>query len=100
MADQGLNPHLDRIFTMIDRVWLGNDSLREPGRRPARLVAGTALAVFISALGGCSSGSAVGEGTIDVSSAKAALGSNPNIAKAAAARGKAGMSDAQKTRRK
>ena len=60
-----------------------------------------ALAALICPLGGCSSGgSAAGEGTVDISSAKGAAGSNPDFAKAAAARGKGGMADAQKTRRK
>ena len=86
---------------MIHRLLLGNSPPRGPLRRPGHIVLAMALAAFTSPLGGCSNGgSAGGEGTIDVSSARQAASSNPDIARAAAVRGKAGMADAQKTRRK
>ena len=86
---------------MIHRFLLGTFPCREPGRRSARLNVAMALVALMSPLGGCSvGGSATGEGTVDVSSAKGAGSSNPEFAKAAAVRGKGGMADAQKTRRK
>ena len=58
-----------------------------------------ALAAMILPLGGCSAG---GEGTVDISSAKAAsyVNTNPDFAKAAAARGKGLTGTALKTGRK
>jgi hypothetical protein len=86
---------------MIHPFLLGNDPRSEPGRRRRLRVVATALALSIAPLGGCLDGGvSSGEGTVDISSAKGASVSNPHIAKAAAARGKAGMADAPKTRRK
>jgi hypothetical protein len=62
-----------------------------------------AIVTLVCLLGGCSgSGSAGGVGTVDISSAKAAAvtSSNPDMAKAASARGKGLTGTAQKTRRK
>ena len=72
------------------------------GRRPhgpGRLTVATALAAMILPLGGCSTG---GEGTVDISSAKAAsyVNSNPDMAKAAAARAKGVTGAALKTGRR
>jgi hypothetical protein len=64
-----------------------------------RLAVAAALAAMILPLGGCSAG---GEGTVDISSAKAAsyVNTNPDMAKAAAARGKGVTGTALKTGRK
>ena len=59
----------------------------EPSRRQGRCLAAIALAAFISPLGGCSDGSGGGDGSVDISKAKEAAKVNPDIAKAAAARG-------------
>jgi hypothetical protein len=62
-----------------------------------------AIVTLVCLLGGCSGcGSAGGVGTVDISSAKAAAvtSSNPDMAKAASARGKGLTDTAQKTRRK
>jgi hypothetical protein len=58
-----------------------------------------ALATMTLPLGGCSAG---GEGTVDISSAKSAsyVNTNPDFAKAAAARGKGVAGTALKTGRK
>ena len=86
---------------MFDRALIGNRVRRVPGYRPIHLVAAMVLLAFVCSLGGCSvGGSASSEGTIDISSAKGALGTNSSIAKAASARGKAGIADVQKVRRK
>jgi hypothetical protein len=86
---------------MFDRALLGNHVRHVPEYRPIHLVAAMVLLAFVFSLGGCSvGGSASGEGTIDISSAKGEMGTNSSIAKAASARGKAGMADVQKARRK
>ena len=68
----------------------------ERSRRPARALAAIALAAFILPLAGCSVDGSGGEGTVDISRAKAAASSNPDMAKAAAARGASGIGGAQK----
>ena len=69
---------------------------RKPSRRPGDFLAAIALAAFISPLGGCSGEGSGGEGTVDISRAKEAAKTNPEAAKAAAARGAAVIGDAQK----
>ena len=74
---------------------------RESGRRRGRLIALFALSAIVTPLLGCDvGGSATGEGTVDLSRAKESAASNPDIAKAAAARGKATIGDALKTPRR
>ncbi len=86
---------------MFDRALLGNRVRHVPGYRPIHFGAAMVLLAFVFSLGGCSvGGSASGEGTIDISSAKGTMGTNSSIAKAASARGNAGMADVQKVRRK
>jgi hypothetical protein len=66
-------------------------------RRAGQLFAAMLLAVLVIApQGGCSVGGSAGEGTVDLSQAKEAAKSNSDAAKAAAARGKGGLHDAQK----
>jgi hypothetical protein len=60
------------------------------------LLAVIALAAFLSPLGGCSGDGSSGAGSVDVSQAKEAAKTNPDIAKAAAARGAGGLKAAQK----
>ena len=57
------------------------------------------MAALISAFGGCGVGSSTGEGTVDLSHAKEAAKSNPDINKAAAVRGTDGMGDALKPKK-
>jgi hypothetical protein len=66
-----------------------------------RLIVAMAMAAPILPLGGCW-GSAGGEGTVDIARAKGASYTNPNpdIAKAASARRKGVLGEAQKSRRK
>jgi hypothetical protein len=66
-----------------------------------RLVVSMALVAMVLPVGGCW-GSAGGEGTVDISSSKAAsyTNSNPDLAKAASARGKGVVDKAEKSRRK
>jgi hypothetical protein len=61
-------------------------------------LAAIALAAFLMPLGGCSGGGSEGAGSVDISKAKAAAETNPDIAKAAAARSKGRMGDFQKTK--
>jgi hypothetical protein len=83
--------HAARLF-MIS----GNRAC-EPSRRPGSFIAAIALAAFISPLGGCSGeGGGTGEGTVDISRAKEAAATNPDAAKAAAARNAAGLGDTLK----
>jgi hypothetical protein len=94
---------------MTDRKSMSTDAARffairvdwmsEAPRRPGSLLVALALAAFLSPLGGCSGdGSGAGEGTVDISRAKDAARSNPDLAKskAAAALGGGGIGDAQK----
>jgi hypothetical protein len=71
----------------------------ERSRGLGRLVGAMAMVALILPLGGCW-GSAGGEGTIDIASARSVSGSNPNTTKAAFARDKGGIGKAQKARRK
>jgi hypothetical protein len=86
---------------MINRSEVAAYEARAQSRWSSRVIVALALAAFICPLGGCfGAGSAGGEGTVDIASAKAATNSNPDMAKAAASRGKAGIVDAQKKARR
>jgi hypothetical protein len=86
---------------MYHRLLLGTFPHSERRRPLGRLVVAVALAAVMYPFGGCSNGgSAAGEGTVDLSSAKEASRSNPEISKAAAVRGKAGIGDFQKKTRR
>jgi hypothetical protein len=84
-------------FAMFKFFSKGFDRVSGPSRRPDGLVIATALAALTLPLGGCGGvGSSTGEGTVDLSRAKEAAKSNPDINKAAAALGTNGMGDALK----
>jgi hypothetical protein len=86
---------------MINRFPFGVYQAGEPPRWSSRLVVAMALAAFISPFAGCfGAGSAGGEGTVDLASAKTASMSNPDTAKAASVRGNAGIADAQESGRR
>ena len=73
----------------------GVDRPRRSSSRMARLLILVALAAMIAPLWGCGDGSGdTGAGTVNISAAKDAAKSNPESAKAAAARG-GGLGDAK-----
>jgi hypothetical protein len=85
---------------MFECSLIGFDRVREPSRRAGRLIIATALAALVLPLGGCGGmGSSTGEGTVDLSQSKEAGTSNPEISKAAAARGTGGMGDVLKQKK-
>jgi hypothetical protein len=74
---------------MLKPFRIGFDRVCEESQRSGRLVVSMAMAAFLVPLGGCwVGGSSGGEGTVDISRAKEASLSNPDMSKAAAARGK------------
>src|SRR5262245_28304166 len=78
------------------RFVVGADRIRGPSCQPGSLLVVIVLSAFISPLGGCSGGGSGGAGSVDISHAKEAAKTNPEIAKAAAARGGGGLKAAQK----
>ncbi len=87
----------ETISTFATRFFeTGVDRSSRPSRAVGRMLAVIAAAAFIAPLGGCSEeGGGTGAGTVDISQAKSAAATNPEAAKAAAARG-GGLGDAQK----
>jgi hypothetical protein len=101
-----LESHLVRMMAVCHSISMFSarfcgrwaDRLPERSRGTSRWLAAIALAALISPLCGCSDGGSggTGAGTVDVSRAKEAASTNPDLAKAAAARGAGGIGDAQK----
>ncbi len=65
----------------------------KPLRRSVGLLAAVSLAALVLAVSGCTD---PGAGTVDIATAKDAAKTNPDMAKAAALRGAAGIGDAEK----
>jgi hypothetical protein len=77
---------------------IGVDRANKASIVRGRLLAVIAASAFMLPLGGCSGEGTggTGEGTVDISHAKDAANTNPDMAKAAAARGAGGIGDTQK----